>query len=420
MFSHLTRLAWLIVGAHLVIELCNNFLPVVFPLFITTIGLTYTQVGIVTLVAGTCGTLTQPFFGYLSDRWGSRQLTVFSLAWIGLTMGLVGFAWNYPSLVLLAALGALGSAAFHPAGATIALTDGKREKRGTSVSVFSVGGNLGTALSPLWITLGLTWLGIQGTVILIPVALLFSLFLYRQLIPKTSSAQAQPSPWPAQSQPNRPQKIENGALLGLILVVMAVMSRTWFQITLVTYLPEWLRSEGHTLAYGGQMLSVMLVFIGVGSLTGGTLSDRIGRWQVLALSLLLLAPVHWLFLSTTGAGQMALAGVMGVLLGASFPVGLVMAQDAWPSRVGMATALVMGLGWATGGIGASVTGFLADQFSLTTGLLSLVLTPLVGVLCTLAYVVVQKNHVKNWADPITASAPETVKFSKQSAGDEIL
>jgi FSR family fosmidomycin resistance protein-like MFS transporter len=413
MFKQLSRSAWLITAAHLVIELCNNYLPVVYPLFITTMGLTYTQVGLITLVAGTFGTLTQPLFGYLSDRWGSRQLTVLSIAWIGLTMGLVGFAHNYPSLLLLAALGSLGSAAFHPAGATIVLTDGKQRRRGASVSIFSVGGNLGTALSPLWITIGLSWLGLQGTVVLIPVALLFSLFLYQQLAPKKHLESTWPEKRPAQHQADQQKQIGDGVLLGLVLIIMAVMARTWFQITLATYLPEWIQSQGHSLAFGGQMLSIMLVSIGVGSLTGGTLSDYIGRWQVFALSLILLAPAYWLFLITTGPWQIAIASVMGVLLGATFPVGLVMAQDAWPSRVGLATALVMGLGWATGGIGASVTGFIADQFSLTVGLQSLVLAPLVGVICTLAYVVLQRAHARDVSgrnmEPASVSVIETIE-----------
>jgi FSR family fosmidomycin resistance protein-like MFS transporter len=140
------------------------------------------------------------------------------------------------------------------------------------------------------------------------------------------------------------------------------------------------------------MLSIMLVFVGVGSLTGGPLSDYIGRWQVLALSLVLLAPAHWLFLTVTGPLQVVMTAVMGVLIGASFPAGLVMAQEAWPSRVGVATALVMGPGWATGGIGASVTGFLADRFSLTTGLQSLILIPLVGVACIMIYVILQRRQ----------------------------
>ena len=51
----------------------------------------------------------------------------------------------------------------------------------------------------------------------------------------------------------------------------------------------------------------------------------------------------------------------------------------------------MGLGWAPGGLGASVTGAIADRFSLTAGLQTLILAPLLGVGCTVAYVLLQRR-----------------------------
>jgi FSR family fosmidomycin resistance protein-like MFS transporter len=121
------------------------------------------------------------------------------------------------------------------------------------------------------------------------------------------------------------------------------------------------------------------------------LSDFIGRWQVFVLSLGLLVPVHWFFLSTTGLWQVVAVGISGILVGSTFPVALVLGQETWPSRIGLASALVMGLGWAPGGLGASVTGLIADQFSLTTGLQSLLLAPVAGVGFTLAYVIWQRR-----------------------------
>jgi FSR family fosmidomycin resistance protein-like MFS transporter len=152
-----------------------------------------------------------------------------------------------------------------------------------------------------------------------------------------------------------------------------------------------MRSQGLSLAAAGQVLAIALVGISVGSLTGGSLSDYIGRWQVFALSLGLLVPVHWLFLSTTGFWQVAAVATSGVLVGSTFPVALVLGQETWPRRIGLASALVMGLGWAPGGLGAWVTGLIADEFSLTIGLESLVLAPLAGVGFTLAYAVWQRR-----------------------------
>jgi FSR family fosmidomycin resistance protein-like MFS transporter len=397
MAKYLSRTVLLMALGHLTIELCNNFMPIVYPLFITKLDLSYTQVGLVVLVASMGSSLVQPVFGYLSDRWGSTRMTVLSVAWIGLVMGTVGFAHSYITLILLVGLGALGSSAFHPAGVTLA-SIGSTKRRGTAMSVFSVSGNLGTALSPLLVTAGLAWLGLPGTVVIMPFALLVSLLFYRQISLGhlvRASQKHQPS---NEQRTGNQSRLEFGPIIGLVLIIMAVMCRSWFQTSLMTYLPEWLQSRGYSLAVGGQMLSVLMISVSVGSLSGGTLSDYIGRWQVFALSLGLLAPVYWLFLTGSGVWQFGWLIVIGVLVGASFPVGLVLAQETWPARIGLASALVMGVGWAPGGLGASVTGAIADQFSLTTGLQSLILAPLLGVGCTVAYVLMRRrgNLMEKW------------------------
>jgi len=397
MFRQISRAVWAVALAHLVLETCNNFLPVVYPIFKDELGLSYTQVGIVALVAGVSGTLTQPLFGYLSDRWHARHLAVLSIVCIGLTMGLIGLVRYYPMLLLLAALGGLGSAAFHPAGASVVLTRSIGNRRGRAVSVFSVSGNLGTALSPLWMATAIALVGITGTLTLIPLALVIGGVVYFQL---KSAEKYAVTDSQALSTPR--EKIRTGILLGMLMIIIAVMSRTWFQITLVTYLPAWIESQGYSLTNGAQLLTVMLVSVGVGSITGGTLSDYVGRWQVILGSLLLLTPIYWLFMLTSGPAQTVLIALMGVLIGASFPVAIVMAQDTWPGRVGLATSLVLGFGWVTGGIGAAVTGSLADRFSLTQGLQTLIFVPIVGVVCIVIYAILLRQQSRT-SVPITVA-----------------
>jgi FSR family fosmidomycin resistance protein-like MFS transporter len=361
---HATRSLFLTALGHLTIELSSNYLPVLYPLLIAALRLSYSQVGSIALVAGVSTSLTQPLFGWVSDRWHPHVIIVASVFWNGLLMALVGFSASYFSLILLVALGALGSAAFHPSGATLASAGGG-SRRGAAVSVFSVGGNLGAALSPLWITLGLGWLGVRGTALLIPVALGMGLFLLRHM-PSLAHNDERHVTREQQSPAEWSRRV-------LVLIVMAMAFRAWFQVSLTTYLPTWAETQGHSLAAGGRMLFVLLACVGVGSLLGGALSDRIGRWQVLVLSLTLLGPVEWAFLTIPLTLQPALLAGVGILLGATFPVSIVLAQEAWPGAKGIASGLVIGLPWVGGGIGASLTGFIADHYSLTTGLQWLIL-----------------------------------------------
>jgi FSR family fosmidomycin resistance protein-like MFS transporter len=367
--SHLRRYLYPIALAHFTIELCNNYLPILYPILIASMGLTYAQVGLVALVGTTGTTLSQPLFGYATDRWEARRMVLSSILWIGL-------------LILLVGLGSLGSAAFHPAGATLAAAS-TSTRRGATLSVFSVSGTLGSALSPLLITAAITELGLPGTTLLIPAVLLVGLLLYRQW----GWARQPAVGLPASRQPkiHSQAPAQSGSMIALILVVLVVMCRSWFQLSLSTYLPEWMQSQGWSLAAAGRMLTVFLVTVSVGTLIGGTLSDRIGRWQVVTLSMALLGPSFWLFMAASGSAQVALVGLVGVLLGSTFPVTIVMAQEAWPRGVGLASALVMGLGWLPGGLGASVTGLVADHSSLGGALQLLIIPPILGLVCVLIY-----------------------------------
>ncbi|MFN8460109.1 MAG: MFS transporter, partial [Anaerolineae bacterium] len=277
---------------------------------------------------------------------------------------------------------------FHPAGAVLVSAQGGA-KRGTAISIFSVGGNFGSALSPLLVAQGLNWLGLPGTTILIPIALLVSLLLYWQVSRAGSS-----SPRHVDAHRLKHQSaisVQNGAKIGLTLIVLLVMTRSWVQVALMTYMPEWIHNQTGSLTLGGQMLGLFSIATGLGSLIGGNLSDRIGRWQVIALSMASLGPAIWLFLHTLGWWQIAAVGLTGLILGLSFPVAVVMAQETWPQGIGLASALVMGLGWAPGGLGASFTGYIADHFSLTTGLQLLIFPPLLGLVCTLIYATLRRR-----------------------------
>lgn len=389
MTNDLKRVLILAALAHLSLELVNNFLPVVYPVLTETLDLSYAQIGTIALVAVTGTSLVQPLFGFLTDRWGPLGLATLSISWTGLMMGLIGLVNSYWLLLVLVGLAALGSAAFHPPGAIIASVSGGGRRKGAAVSIFSVGGNLGAALSPLLVGGLLYWWGLRGILVLIPISLFCGVWLLTQLR-RTYHAGLLPASHQSVSNKTTHQK-QISSIIILSLIILLVMVRSWFQMSLVTYLPLWLESGGWSIGVAGTLLFLLSGLISVGSLSGGTLSDKFGRWQVAGLSMILLVVGYSLFLNATGWFQVLLIGLLGIFIGASYPVTIVMAYEAWPQRVGLAASLVMGVGWFPGGVGSWVTGKLADLYSLELGMQSLVVAPALGILCVIAMVKFQRQ-----------------------------
>jgi MFS family permease len=206
------------------------------------------------------------------------------------------------------------------------------------------------------------------------------LALYGQVGQRTLAQQAP-------KVPTHPSK-RQGYLVGLLLVVASAMTRAWFQVALTTYLPAWVQSNGGTLAQGSQLLSVFLFAIGAGSLLGGFISDRMGAhgpWLVVFACTALVSPAYWLFLHTTAASQILALLIVGIAIGCTYPTNILLAHDAWPHQMALASGLVMGIGWAPGGLGASFTGYMADHASLGVSLQFLLAPPLLGTLLIIAY-----------------------------------
>lgn len=390
--KNLPSIVFLVALSHFAVELSENFLPIIYPVLIPIMGLTYAQVGLLTLIGSTGSTLFQPIFGYLSDRWGATRIMVISVLWTGVVMGLVGLTTNYWLLAILIGGGMLGSSAFHPAGVAAISANISARRRGSTISIFSVFGSLGTAASPLLITTAIGAVGLPGTTILTPIGLVIGGFLFWKMWKLPGKKPAAAPDIVADIRIESAAPAGNGSKMALALVVLMVMCRSWFQGSVNTYLPQWLQLQGYSLASAGQIFSAVLVATSIGTVIGGTLSDRVGRWQVVGTGLILLSPAMWVFLNTTGAAQIGTAMLIGALLGSSFPVTVAMAAETWPKGVGLASALVMGLGWMPGGIGASFTGYLADNTTLTNGLTWLMVAPVVGVGFVIAFALQQRRQ----------------------------
>ena len=108
--------------------------------------------------------IIQPAFGAVSDRLSLSWLMPVGVALAALGVGFAGVAPSFELTALAVGIGGLGIAAFHPEGARYA-NYASGDRRGTGMSLFSVGGNIGFALGPILITPAVLIFGLSGTLL---------------------------------------------------------------------------------------------------------------------------------------------------------------------------------------------------------------------------------------------------------------
>ena len=243
------------------------------------------------------------------------------------------------------------------------------------MSLFSIGGNIGYGLGALVTTPLVVWLGLKGGLFIALPCLVVAAALLA-LRPFLGGFAPERRTEARESGRDRP-----GAM-ALLLGVVAFRSLAWFG--LITFVPLWEVSLGHTKAHGNHLLSLMLLAGGVGTLVAGPAADRFGRRLVLFASCVVVAPLILVFVLVGGVpGAVALAFV-GVAIVGTFSVTMVMSQEYLPGQIGVASGLSIGFSIGLGGIAAVALGAVADSIDLRTSLYVCAAAPLVAVaLCAL-------------------------------------
>src|SRR5436190_2797335 len=345
-------------SGHCATDFAGGALPALLPFFVDKFDLSYTLAAAAMLVSAISSSVIQPFFGLWSDRRGAIWLLPTGVALAGAGMAVAAVSPSYWIVLLFVAVSGLGTAAFHPEGSKFAAFAGG-DKRASAMSLFSVGGNLGYALGPTIATPLVLAFGLEGGLFVAVPAVGVALALLR-VAPRLASLSPERG---RRSESDEPDRI--GALV-LLLGVIAFRSLAWFG--LITFVPLYEVSLGHSKAHGNHLLSLMLLAGGIGTLAAGPLADRFGRRPVLLVSTAVTAPLILVYVTVGGAaGAIALAGV-GVAVIGTFGVTMVMAQEYLPRHIGMASGLSIGLSIGLGGIGAIMLGAIADSVDLRTAM----------------------------------------------------
>jgi FSR family fosmidomycin resistance protein-like MFS transporter len=339
--------------AHMINDIYAPVLMALQPLLITTLGYTYFQAALLPVMHSLISSLLQPVFGRLADKKGLRVSVGISILLSGCGIAALGFVSDHYLVMLgFVAISALGHATFHPGALCKVDAIASGGSRGRLTSFFVVGGNLGQALGPIIGGIVITAGGIPAVSWLIIPAIVGAVILFIRPIPDTHPAMA--------AQKSTEKENWNP----VILLFAGSTLRAWVTFGAMTFIPTFLVLAGYPLLEATMLVSAMLVAGVAGQITGGILSDRVGRKPVVVITTFASIPAFTAILFTHGIFLIISLLAFGFLLWASFAVTIAMAHELVPTQIGLISGLFLGIAMGAGGVGVSVSGVIADHFGL--------------------------------------------------------
>ena len=367
--------------SHFLNDTMQSLVPALYPMLKDSYGLSFAQIGLITLTMQVTSSFLQPMVGLFADH----RPQPYSLAvGMGVTfIGLLLLASADSFLVLLpaAALVGTGSAVFHPEASRVArMASGGRH--GLAQSLFQVGGNIGSAIGPILAALIVIPKGQSSIAWFSSAALLAMIVLvtvgnwYRREHPPARGRGHSPA-----VHAGLPRRTVGWSV---VILMALVFSKSFYTASLGSYYTFYLISKFHVSIEAAQIyLFAFLAAVAVGTLIGGPIGDRIGRKAVIWGSIVGVIPftlaLPYVDLFWTGI----LSVVIGLTLASASSAIIVYALDLVPGRIGTVSGMFFGLSFGLGGVGAAVLGALADMTSIDTVYRVCAFLPLIGLLTAL-------------------------------------
>jgi FSR family fosmidomycin resistance protein-like MFS transporter len=349
-----------IAGGHAVHDTFTAFLPPLLPRFVEKLSLTNTAAGLLSAFLQ-IPSLLQPVIGHLADRTTMRWLVVLGPAVTATAMSLLGWAPSYAVLALLLFVAGVSVAAFH-ATAPVAVGYLAGNRLGRGMGFFMVGGELGRTLGPIVVVSALAVMSLKSMAFLALAGIVTSLVLHVLLkdVALRSRGDGEQIPW----------RTAIRAMRGLMLLLAGLIAvRSLMMMSITIFLPLFLTEEGSSVWLAGAALSIVEAAGIAGALTGGWVSDHIGRKAVLVFGHVAAPTALLLFLATDGWIRIALLPVIGFTLLAIPPVMMALVQESFPETRALANGVFLSLSFAIRSVAAVSFGAVGDAFGLSTAML---------------------------------------------------
>ncbi len=349
---------------HLSVDIFISQRSILLTFIAVTLGKDNAWLGLVTTMAIFFSGLSQPFFGWLSDRVGSKKLIIGGLGWIMLCFTIMAFLPIELTPVLLIAAN-LGAGAFHPAGATQAIQIGKEDpqkRESLATSVFFLGGQLAFFIGPLLGGLLLDSKGKSGYLWFLVFTLPVIFWANHVLKESPKQVHKQDS-----SRVESQGEISQVGIIGAILVFLVLATQAWSQQTVITYAPKYVAGLGEPAMVYGAIAAIYMAGSTIGTLGGGYLADNWGGMRTIRAGMVLsVLPLFLAAYVPYGTGWFVIMFLSGLFLGMTFSTLILKGQKLIPSRGGLASGLILGYDFAAGAAAAIIGGKIADTMGFQT------------------------------------------------------
>ena len=368
--------------SHFLNDMMQSLLPALYPMLKGAYGLSFAQIGMITLTSQLISSVLQPAVGLFADH----RPQPYSLA-VGMGVTLVGLlllasAGSYPMLVFSAALVGVGSAVFHPEASRVArMASGGRH--GLAQSLFQVGGNVGSSLGPVLAAFIVIPKG-QSSIAWFSAAALLAMTVLFAVGNWYRRERAAPPRSAGRYLPERPELSRRRVGWSVAILLAVIFSKSFYTTSLNSYYTFYLISKFDVSIEDAQIyLFAFLASVAVGTLIGGPLGDRIGRKAVIWASIVGVLPFTLILPYADLFWTGILTVVIGMTLASASAAIIVYALELVPGRIGMVAGLFFGLSFGMAGIGAAALGRLADATGIDTVYQVCAFLPAIGLLTAL-------------------------------------
>ena len=362
---------------HFIIDAYSGFLNPIMPFIAAKIGITMAVATVLISISNLTSSLSQPFFGYIADKWQRRFFIFWGMLMASLFLSFLGMAHNIWTLALCIILGHMGVAFFHPQASSIVYSYSKTAECSKDISIFIAMGTFGFALGPA-ISSGITQhFGLEKLPFACFIGIIMAFVLLKN-IPKLSEIQIE-----------KPKVSVLGALKAILknkpvsILVGASIVKSFVVSSFPIILPFYWKSIGYSVANIGVILLVFMLAGALGVMTSPLLEKKVGIKNVFYISLMSVAPLGFVFYLSKGDGILALVSfiLIGYVSLLASPVNMALAQKLMPEFKSMISGFIGGFSWGVIGILLPVISLLAEKTGFMNILFLMTLIPLMFAYC---------------------------------------